>query len=102
MNELEQLRQRKLQEMQQMQEEQLQVQQQIAALENSIKPLLTKEALSRFGNLKTAHPELAIQVMIVLAQLKKAGKINEVDDILLKEILQEIQQTKRETKITRK
>jgi len=102
MDELEEIRQRKLEELQKQQQEQAQIEQQILALENFVKPKLTKQALVRFGNLKTGQPQLAISVLVVLSQLIKTGKVNNVDDELLKSILHELQPKKKETKIIRK
>jgi programmed cell death protein 5 len=106
MEELEEIKKRKLEQLQQQlkdqQEEQQKIQQELAVLENFIKPRLSKEALVRFGNLKAGQPKLAIQVLVVLSQLIKAGKLSNVDDDTLKEILQEILPKKRETKIIRK
>jgi len=103
--ELEEIRKRKLEQMQEQvqakQQEQIQIQQQIQALENFVKTRLTKEALIRYGNLKAGHPQLAIQILVVLSEAIKSGKVNMVDDDLLKSILKEMQ-PKKETKIIRK
>ncbi|MBW2995207.1 DNA-binding protein [Candidatus Woesearchaeota archaeon] len=101
MDELEEIRQRKLEQLQREQQEQAQIQQQILALENFVKQKFTKDALARFGNLKTGHPELAIQILVVLSEAIKAGKVNVVDDELLKSILKEMQ-SKKQTRIIRK
>ena len=61
MDELEALRNKRLEELQAQQNqqvnEQMQLAQQIDSLENLVKPKLTREALQRYGNLKSAHPE---------------------------------------------
>jgi programmed cell death protein 5 len=104
--ELEQIRQKKLAELQEQlqeqQQEQLRIQQQITQLENFVKQRLTKEALARFGNLKAAHPEFAVQVLVVLSQLIRAGKAESINDEMLKSVLQELQAEKHSTRIIRK
>jgi len=105
-DELEEIRNQKLADLQQqaLQEqvqEQAQVQQQLQELENLVKPRLTKEALERFGNIKAAHPEKAIQLLVTLAQLIQTGKLDSVDDRTLKEILSKLTQ-KKEFKVIRK
>jgi len=107
MDELEKIKQKKLKEIQEKQQEQLQeelqLQQQIQQLEAVVKQFLTKEALQRYGNLKTAHPEKAIQILVILSQLIQQGKIKiKVDDQQLKEILKQITPGKKEFKIKRK
>ncbi len=111
MDEIDRIKKEKIKELQAKQQEQLQnqlqeelqLQQQIQQLEAVIKQFLTKEALQRYGNLKTAHPEKAIQLLVVLSQLIQQGKIqNKVDDNLLKEILKQITHEKKEFKIKMK
>jgi len=102
MSELDLLKQKKLEELQNAQEEQLQVQQQIQQLESVVKKALTRDALSRYGNLRSAHPEKAIQLLVVLAQFLEQGKLKVVDDLTLKQLLLTLQPAKKEFKITRK
>ncbi|MBU1245377.1 MAG: DNA-binding protein [Nanoarchaeota archaeon] len=84
-------------------EEQLKLQQQIKQLDESVKQYLTKEAITRYGNLKSAHPELAIQVAAIILQAINSGQIKEkITDDQLKNILKQFQQPKKEFKITRK
>ena len=83
------------------QEEQMQLQQQIQQLEMVVKQKLTKKALERFGNVKAAHPEKAIQLLAVLGQAIQAGQLNEIDDDQLKEILIKITPEKKEFNIKR-
>ncbi|MBU3941035.1 MAG: DNA-binding protein [Nanoarchaeota archaeon] len=84
-------------------EEQLKLQQQIKQLDESVKQYLTKEAITRYGNLKSAHPELAIQVAAIILQAIHSGQIKEkITDDQLKNILKQFQQPKKEFKITRK
>ncbi len=102
MEEIDEIRQRKLEMLQQQKQEHARAEQRILALENIVKPRFTKEALTRFGNLKTGQPEIAMQLLVILGQLIQAGKIAVVDDDLLVNILKEIQPKKKEIKIIRK
>ncbi|MBS1266261.1 MAG: DNA-binding protein [Candidatus Woesearchaeota archaeon] len=103
MDELEKLRKKKLEQIQnqysdqavQQQQVQQQAQQQIQALENMVKPRLTKKAIERYGNLKTGHPRKAVQLLMVLAQTGQS-KIN---DKQLKAILKKMD-SKKEINIT--
>ena len=79
--------------------EEAQLQQQIQQLEMSVKQIMTKDALQRFGNIKAAHPERAIQVLAIFGQAIQTGKIDKIDDDLLKEILIKIVPKKKEFKV---
>jgi len=84
-------------------QEQLKLQQQLAQLESSAKQYMTKEAIQRYGNLKVAHPQKALEVIMLLAQLIQNGQLKDkVDDYALKEFLLKTQQQKREFKLMRK
>jgi|SRR3989338_42604 len=75
---------------------------QISQIEGMAKQLLDKDALTRFGNLKVAHPEKAMQLASIILQLAKANRIKErLTDSQLKEILTHFQE-KKEFKIVRK
>src|SRR3989338_5965345 len=105
MDELEGIRRRKLEELRkqqlsQMQEEQ-QLQQQVQQLEEIVKQVLTKEALERYGNLKAAYPDRAVQLLVILAQAIQSGQITKIDDDMLKEILKKLTPKKKEFKINR-
>ena len=105
MDELEEIRRRKLEELKkrqlhQVQEEQ-QLQQQVQQLEEIVKQVLTKEALERYGNLKTAYPDRAVQLLVILAQAIQSGQITKIDDDALKEILKKLTPKKKEFKINR-
>lgn len=78
--------------------EQLNMQQQLAAMENIAKRHLTKDALSRFGNIKIAHPEKAVQLSLAIAKIVESG-YNEIDDIMLKEILLSLQENNHKVNI---
>ena len=84
------------------QEEQMQFQQQVQQLEMVVKQKLTKQALERFGNIKSAHPEKAIQLLAVLGQAIQSGQIkDQIDDEQLKEILIKLTPEKKEFNIKR-
>ena len=107
MDELEKIKQKKLKEIQEKQQEQLQeelqLQQQIQQLEAVVKQFLTKEALQRYGNLKTAHPDKAMQLLIILGQAIQQGQITEqITDEKLKSLLRQLEPPKQEFKITKK
>ena len=84
-----------------MNDEEAQLRQQLQQLEIMVKQRMTKQALERFGNIKSAHPEKAIQVLAVLGQLIQTGKIEEIDDDQLKDILMRLTPEKKEFKIKR-
>ena len=110
MDELEEIKKRKLAELQEQQREQLQqqaqeqnqLQSQIEQLESIVKQFLTKEALQRYGNLKTAHQEKAVQLIVILSQAIQQGQIKEkITDEKLKDLLKQLQPEKKEFKINR-
>ena len=98
---LHELRKKQLEDMQQQAQEQQQLQQQIQQLEIIIKQALTREALERYSNLKTAFPDRAVQLLVILAQAIQSGQITKIDDNTLKEILKKLTPEKREFKIKR-
>ena len=103
---LEDIRKRKLEELMQSQQENLQeqaqMQQQIGQMESIVRQFLTKEALERYGNLKTAHHEKALQLLVVLLQAIQKGQIKgEIDDSMLKKILNQLTPKKKEINIKR-
>src|SRR3989338_6212481 len=106
MSELDEIRKRKLEQLRRLQSAQGQqspgednLAQQIAQLESMVKPAFTREALERYGTIKTAFPEKAVQVLVVLAQFIQSGKVKHVDDDLLKKLLTQLTPKKRETQI---
>lgn len=83
--------------------EQLQLQKQIKALEEIAKQYLDKEAISRYGTLKTAHPEKAVQVIALIAQAAQTGQIHgKISDEEFKEFLIRLEPAKKRFSITRK
>ena len=104
MDELEELRRKRLIELQNRQyigDEEFQLQQQLAQLEAMVKKKLTKKALERFGNIKAAHPEKATQLLVILGQLINSGRCDEIDDEQLKDILIKLQPEKSSFRIKR-
>jgi programmed cell death protein 5 len=98
MSELDVIKQRKLQELRQQQD----TNQQIEQVETAIKQYFTQDALQRYGNIKAAHPEIALKLVMVLARTIQAGQLKQkIDDQTLKRILGQLTQ-KREIKITRR
>jgi len=78
------------------------MQQQVAQIEEVVKRVLTKEALARYGNLKTAHQEKAVQLLLVLLQAMQKGQIKgKVDDAMLKKLLEQMEPKRKEFKISR-
>ena len=107
MDELEEIRKQKLaamqQNMQEQQEKQAEIEQQVEMLEAFVKQHMSAEAISRFGNIKLAHPEKAVQLLVVAGQLIKAGKIKEkISDEQLKQLLTMMDSEKKEFTIKRK
>lgn len=110
MTNLDEVRKRKLEELMQLQQEKLQqqiqekaqIQQQVELMENTVKQFLTKEALTRYGNLKTAHSDKALQLLVILLQSIQKGQIqSKIDDATLKKILEQLTRQKKEIKIRR-
>jgi len=109
MDELEEIRQRKMEDLQRQlqlegpQTEEAQVQQQLEALESLVRNFLDKDALARYGALKTAHPEKASQLLLILGQAIHSGTVKEkLTDEQLKDILRKITPQKKDTRIQRK
>jgi DNA-binding TFAR19-related protein (PDSD5 family) len=76
-----------------------QLKQQLALIESVAKQKMSKEAISRYGNLKLAHPEIAVKAIAFIAQAASAGQINEkISDDDFKLILKSIQEGKKEFK----
>ena len=102
MDELEQLRQRKLSEIQSQQVEAQKIDAQITQAENLVRQIMTKEALSRWGNIKLAHPDVTTNALTIILQGISAGKLRRIDDSTLKEILKSISGHKHNINIKRK
>jgi len=103
---LEEIRKKKLEELMQAQQqqaqEQAQVQKQVEQVEAVVRQFFTKEALARYGTLKTAHQEKALQLLLILFQAIQKGQVKgKIDDSLLKKVLEQLTPKKREIKIKR-
>ncbi len=114
--ELEELKRKKLEQLRQSFREHAQGQdlqrqheeatQQIEALEEIVKARLSKEALQRYGTLKLAHPETAVQLAVAVAQAIESGRLSGMlsDEQLVAALrqLSRLSQKNRKTSITRK
>jgi len=108
MDELEQLKQQRLaqrqqrlnQHVQQQAQEQAELQQQLQMLEAAVKQHLTKEALERYGNIKSADEKKAMQICVLLGHVINEQGVRTITDEQLKVVLQQLTPQKRETKIT--
>ena len=99
MDEIEQLKQNRINELQQQQ----QVMQQIAQLEGIVKGYLESDAMERYNTLKTAHTELAVQFLLTVSQFVQSGNIQrKITDSQMKEILLKLNPPKRDFRIQRK
>ncbi len=106
MDDLEELKKKKLRELQQrLQEEKLQEEhgRQIELQKKTIlMEVLTPEARSRLGNIKTAKPEFAAQVEALFIQLAQSGQLKQkITDAQLKQMLAKISGKKKEIRIRR-
>lgn len=105
-DELEQIKQRRMADMRRrMAEEERteQVRQEVEAQkQNLLRAILSPEARSRLNNLKMVRPDFADQLELQLIQLAQQGKLPvPLSDDNLKKILIELQDRKRDIKITR-
>lgn len=75
--------------------EQQRIQQEFLKIETQVKHYLTKEAIMRYGTLKTAHPETAVKAIVGIMQAIQNGQITEkITDQELKKFLMQIQDKK--------
>jgi len=73
---------------------------QVSMLESIAKRKMSKEAISRYGNIKIAHPETAIKAIAAIAQAVQLGQVKEIlSDDDFKSILFEIQNNKKEFRL---
>ena len=83
--------------------ERIKLKQQIELIENTAKMYLDKVALQRYGNLKIAHQEKALQIATIIVQAVQEGTIRQpIADNELKLLLANLQQPKKEFKFMRK
>ena len=110
MSSLDEIRKKKLEalmmgqqeKLQQQAEQQAQMQQQVEQIESVVRQFFTKEALARYGNLKAAHQEKALQLLIILFQAIQKDQIKgKIDDATLRKILEQLTPKKRDIKIKR-
>ncbi len=111
MDELEEIRRRRLMELQARREKELEelvkqqeIARQIEAQKKAIlRAILEPEAKERLSRLKLAHPDVAEAVENQLISLAQSGKItNKISDKTLVEILKRVMPKRRETRIIRK
>ncbi len=105
--ELEILRQRKLQELQLRAQQEAVAQEQAKRLDaekqSLMRQLLTPEARERLANLRMTRPDVVESVENQLIMLVQAGRINQqIDDYTLRQILRKVMPQKREIKIERR
>jgi len=99
---LEELMRLQQEKMQHQSHEQAQIQQQIEQMEEIVRQFMTKDALARYGNLKTAHQEKALQLLVIMFQAIQKGQIqSQIDDSTLKKVLEQLTPKKKEIKIKR-
>jgi len=111
MDELEEIRRRKLMELQAQRQKELEelqrqqeIQRQIELQKKAIlRAILEPEAKERLSRLKLAHPDIAEAVENQLIALAQSGRITQkISDEMLVEILKRIMPKKREPRIIRK
>lgn len=79
------------------------LQNQIVQLEQLTKQHLSREALTRYSNIKAVDPEKAVHITSIISQLVQQGQINQtVTDEQFKQLLIQLQPKKKEFKFTRK
>ena len=84
-------------------QQRMEIQKQIQELENLARAYLSREALSRYGTLKAAHPEKAVQTLVMVAQGVHTGRIKEViTDEHFKQMLMQIESPRKEFRLTKK
>lgn len=106
-NELDLLRQRKLQELQNRAQQEAAAQEQAKQVEAQkamlMRQILTPEARERLANLRMTRPDVVEQVEDQLVMLVRSGRVSQqIDDYTLRQILRKVMPTKREIKIERR
>ena len=100
---IDEIRKKKIEELMRLQQEhqneQTEFQQQVQQLEAVVKQRLTKDALQRYGNIKAANQQKAMQLLAILGQFIQTGRVENIDDDLLKKILARLSEDKRDFQI---
>ncbi|MBI2148056.1 hypothetical protein HYU23_00090 [Candidatus Woesearchaeota archaeon] len=79
------------------------IQEKILEIETMAKKFMTQEAISRYGTLKSAHIQKALQAIALIAQLASQNQIKEkITDEQFKQLLMRLEPEKKETRIIRK
>ncbi len=92
----------KEEQLQQQFQDKAKIQQQIDYMESIVKQFLTKDALMRYGNLKIAHQEKALQILLILFQSIQTNQLKtKIDDTKLKNILEQMTPKERKIQIKR-
>ena len=105
---LEQLRQAQIKsqmnDYQQQGNEEAEMASRLQQLENAVKQILTKEALERYSNLKMAHKDKALNLLMILGNGIQSNQIQagrKITDEELKNLIMRITPKKREINIKR-
>ncbi len=100
-DELQKLREKRLQELQTQQGQQAEAQQvqRDSQIKDILQKLLDNDAQSRLANIRLARPEFAKQVEMLLIQLYQSGRLAKLTDDQFKALLVKVNPGKRETKI---
>jgi programmed cell death protein 5 len=106
-DELEALRQRKMQELQIRAQQEAAVQEQSKQIDAQramlMRQILTPEARERLANLRMTRPDIVEHVENQLVMLVQSGRVTDkIDDYTLRQLLRRIMPTKREIKIERR
>lgn len=103
MTELDEIKQRKMEEIKKKYEEQQAALQQEQQLDAIVRQILTEKAKARLGNVKLVNRELYLNAVRAIIYLYNAGQISsKIDEPQLKILLKKLSGEKREIKIKRK
>jgi len=82
--------------------QQAEINKQIELLEEKLRRRLNRDALLRYGNIKAANPEFAINILVAMNQVLGNDSQSLINDEDFKKILKSLQPKKRDFKIRRK